>query len=93
MQQGAGGWAGGCSTQSLQQRVEELEAVVIAAVQEAIPANTPHVQQQQQQHQEGQAPEQRTSIKLKQQHYHRREDAFKLELASFVAEFATSGPL
>lgn len=77
VQQGAGSWTGGCSAQSLQQRVEELEAAVLAAVQEALPAET---------------GEQGASMRFRQQHYHKREDAFKLELANFVAEFATSGP-
>ncbi|KAL8439189.1 hypothetical protein Efla_005440 [Eimeria flavescens] len=81
--QGAGMWTGGCSSQNLQQRVEDLEAVVLAAIQEAAPA-------------EGGAPQGASPgaplPRFKQQNYHRREDAFKAELANFVAEFASFGP-
>lgn len=80
VQQGAGSWTGGCSTQTLQQRLEELEAVVLSALREAAPAETPE-------RGDPSAP-----LTFRQQHYHRREDAFKVELANFVAEFASFGP-
>ncbi|OEH73883.1 hypothetical protein cyc_07091 [Cyclospora cayetanensis] len=74
--QGVGSWTGGCSAESLQQRLEELQAAVLEAVREALPKNL---------------SEQGPLPRFKQQYFHRREDAFKHELANFVAEFATFG--
>ncbi|XP_026190100.1 uncharacterized protein LOC34623123 [Cyclospora cayetanensis] len=74
--QGVGSWTGGCSAESLQQRLEELQAAVLEAVREALPKNL---------------SEQGPLPRFKQQYFHKREDAFKHELANFVAEFATFG--
>ncbi|KAL8273992.1 hypothetical protein Esti_002081 [Eimeria stiedai] len=79
--QGSGSWTGGSSALNLQQRLEELQSVVLSAVQEAVPAETS----------EGGGPPP-PPRRFKRQILHRKEDAFNAELANFIAEFASFGP-
>ncbi|CDI80714.1 hypothetical protein EAH_00054950, partial [Eimeria acervulina] len=93
--QGAGSWSGGCSTHSLEQRIEELETAVLVAVREALPADaaaTGAAAPAAPAAGAAAATNQGAPPRFRQQHFHKREDAFKLELANFVAEFATFAP-
>ncbi|KAL8430980.1 hypothetical protein ACSSS7_005596 [Eimeria intestinalis] len=67
------------------QRLEEMQSVVLTAVKEAVPADVSGSGGE-----GGGAPP--TPRRFKRQALHRREDAFKAELANFVAEFASFGP-